>query len=258
MIVLCYTLGALNTVSSQLIQAGTSPDLKPFSTSAQPRNTELVPLLSQPEPQHRDKQHLESSSSVPKSTSSVTLPVSSPSSHSQFDTQQIIVDDHQRSPLSSPQEVERRLDELASQLTRLEDKMSSDISMILRILQQNHAVVDPVIAKLTPSGDGIHLKQDDDPFPPPPPEADLASCQPHSTDCESMTPSPPSQPRTEPTESSADPTQSSAHLPQSSAHPAQSSSRPDQSSAHTTRALSPEKQRQLGLPEGIDLKNSDV
>jgi len=64
-----------------------------------------------------------------------------------------------------------------SQLTRLEDKMSSDISMILRILQQNHAVVDPVIAKLTPSGDGIHLKQDDDPFPPPPPEADLASCQ---------------------------------------------------------------------------------
>ena len=59
MIVLCYTLGALNTVSSQLIQAGTSPDLKPFSTSAQPRSTELVPLLSQPEPQHRDKVSLD-------------------------------------------------------------------------------------------------------------------------------------------------------------------------------------------------------
>lgn len=29
-------------------------------------------------------------------------------------------------------------------------------------------------------------------------------------------------------------------------------------SAHSTRVLSPQKQRALGLPEGIDLRNTDV
>ena len=59
-----------------------------------------------------------SSSSVPKSTSSMTLPVSSPSSHSQFEEagHHAVVDKEQqgtRPAPSSPAEVERRLDELS-------------------------------------------------------------------------------------------------------------------------------------------------
>ncbi|CAL1528805.1 unnamed protein product, partial [Lymnaea stagnalis] len=82
-------------------------------------------------------------SSVPKSTSSMTLPVSSASSYSQYDEhgQMVVI----MPPLlqgeinnaypSSPLEVEKRLNELSKQLTRLEHKMSSDIALILHVLQ---------------------------------------------------------------------------------------------------------------------------
>ena len=128
-------------------------------------------------------QRLASSSSVPKSTSSMTLPVSSPSSHSQFEGGGG-GGEHHGTTQASPKDVERRLEELSRyvlctsylfneqqlylkvyihrqisckfgglyfkslslksnklfifphhrQLTRLEDKMSSDISMILHIV----------------------------------------------------------------------------------------------------------------------------
>ena len=55
-----------------------------------------------------------SSSSVPKSTSSMTLPLSTPSSHSQFEEpqgQSIRVTEFNTHPLAGPQgEVEKRID----------------------------------------------------------------------------------------------------------------------------------------------------
>ncbi|XP_064613900.1 potassium voltage-gated channel subfamily H member 6-like [Liolophura sinensis] len=108
------------------------------------RSQETAPLLpEQPSGSPEAQRKQTSSSSVPKSTSSMTLPVSSPSSQSQFEdiSQQLHVtashhDGQVTGPThSSPQDVEKRLEELARQLTRLEKKMSSDIAMILHILQ---------------------------------------------------------------------------------------------------------------------------
>ncbi|KAJ8313942.1 hypothetical protein KUTeg_008503 [Tegillarca granosa] len=107
-----------------------------------------------------------SSSSVPKSTSSMTLPVSSPSAYSHFEDavgqQQSFIPEHVVSGEeghSNPQEVERRLDELSKQLTRLEQKMSSDIAMILQILQSQSGIG---------MGRQLHMMKCDDDLPPPP------------------------------------------------------------------------------------------
>ncbi|XP_055959175.1 potassium voltage-gated channel subfamily H member 7 [Patella vulgata] len=137
------------------------------------KSQETAPLLEEqsasPEPQHK----VTSSSSVPKSLSSMTLPVSSPSSHSQFDDGGhaipplpiIVSDTAGHHPLSTPVEVEKRLEELARQLTRLENKMSSDISMILRILQLQTDPKVKVKEEELPSPPG---PSDPDGFPPPP------------------------------------------------------------------------------------------
>ncbi|XP_064648680.1 potassium voltage-gated channel subfamily H member 6-like isoform X3 [Lineus longissimus] len=101
-----------------------------------------------------------SSSSVPKSTSSMTLPVSSPSSHSQFDestamqvaTPVVVVDDQVTRPSSaSPQDVEKRLDDLTRQLSRLEEKMSSDVAVILELLRSRHGTCQDEQAPEDPS-----------------------------------------------------------------------------------------------------------
>ncbi|XP_013404489.1 uncharacterized protein LOC106169547 isoform X1 [Lingula anatina] len=87
-----------------------------------------------------------SSSAACKSTSSMTIPVSSPSSQSQFDdaTQvprpQIVIDRYaSRDDMGGNVAVESRLDDLSRQLTRLEGKMAADISMILDILRSQSA-----------------------------------------------------------------------------------------------------------------------
>ncbi|XP_076094597.1 voltage-gated inwardly rectifying potassium channel KCNH6-like isoform X5 [Mytilus galloprovincialis] len=103
---------------------------------------DATPLLQEHSQSSDTQRRVTSSSSVPKSTSSMTLPVSSPSTHSQFEECQ---GGQQFIPASevfqtggghtSPQDVERRLDELTRQLSRLENKMCSDIAMILDILR---------------------------------------------------------------------------------------------------------------------------
>ncbi|KAK3587810.1 hypothetical protein CHS0354_019676 [Potamilus streckersoni] len=105
------------------------------------KTADTAPLLQEQSTSPENQRKATSSSSVPKSTSSMTLPVSSPSSHSQFDEsteplQRIAppgeqLTEHQSPPL----EVEKRLNELASQLSLLEQKLSTDIKMILTILR---------------------------------------------------------------------------------------------------------------------------
>ncbi|XP_078320840.1 voltage-gated inwardly rectifying potassium channel KCNH6-like isoform X5 [Crassostrea virginica] len=103
---------------------------------------DMAPLLGD----HKVQAKTQSSSSVPKSTSSMTIPVSSPSPLSD----ELPHPGEHRNLIPPPsfthsehsqhsQEMEKRLEELARQLTRLETKMNSDISMILQILQSNNA-----------------------------------------------------------------------------------------------------------------------
>ncbi|KAL5007461.1 hypothetical protein ScPMuIL_016267 [Solemya velum] len=100
------------------------------------KSQETAPLLQQdPAVSPETQRKLPSTSSVPKSTSSMTLPVSSSSSQSPFEDGSQHQGDAHRVSQSSPLDVEKRLDELGKQLTRLEKKMSSDIAMILTILQ---------------------------------------------------------------------------------------------------------------------------
>ncbi|XP_061180002.1 potassium voltage-gated channel subfamily H member 6-like [Saccostrea echinata] len=102
---------------------------------------DMTPLLEE----HKAQPKRLSSSSVPKSTSSMTIPVSSPSPvsddlHQSGDNGTLIpqpsFSHYQQSQHS--QEMERRMEDLARQLTRLENKMNSDISMILQILQSHN------------------------------------------------------------------------------------------------------------------------
>ncbi|KAL3831234.1 hypothetical protein ACJMK2_023011, partial [Sinanodonta woodiana] len=102
------------------------------------KTADTAPLLQEQSTSPENQRKAMSSSSVPKSTSSMTLPVSSPSSHSQFDEsteplqRTVPLDEHHQSP---PHEVEKRLNELANQLSHLEQKLSTDIKMILTILR---------------------------------------------------------------------------------------------------------------------------
>ncbi|XP_053373447.1 potassium voltage-gated channel subfamily H member 7-like isoform X2 [Mercenaria mercenaria] len=111
-----------------------------FSSCRDPnKDTDTAPLLQEsitPEVQPKAT----SSSSVPKSTSSMTLPLSTPSSHSQFEEGAVCARVSVHSTEGDPQpqgsgDVERRIELMAKQLTRLEHKLSSDINMILSILQ---------------------------------------------------------------------------------------------------------------------------
>ncbi|XP_056007205.1 potassium voltage-gated channel unc-103-like isoform X4 [Ostrea edulis] len=99
---------------------------------------DMTPLLED----HKVQPKRQSTSSVPKSTSSMTIPISSPSPLS--DEVPHPGDPRTLIPRSSfihyehsqhSQEMEKRLEDLARQLSRLEEKMNSDISMILHILQ---------------------------------------------------------------------------------------------------------------------------
>ncbi|XP_060558376.1 potassium voltage-gated channel unc-103-like [Ruditapes philippinarum] len=111
-----------------------------FSSCRDPnKDTDKAPLLQEsvtPEIQPKAT----SSSSVPKSTSSMTLPLSTPSSHSQFEDGVVgarvsvhsTEGDHQA---QGSGDVEKRIEMMSRQLTRLEQKLSSDITMILSILQ---------------------------------------------------------------------------------------------------------------------------
>lgn len=104
---------------------------------------DMTPLLED----HKVQPKTQSSSSVPKSTSSMTIPISSPSPlsddlpHPGGDHRPLIPRPSftQSEHSQHSQEMERRLEDLTRQLTRLENKMNSDISMILHILQSHNA-----------------------------------------------------------------------------------------------------------------------
>lgn len=119
-----------------------------FSSCRDPsKDTDTAPLLREsvtPDIQPKAT----SSSSVPKSTSSMTLPLSTPSSHSQFEEGAHVhasvnsTEGSVQQPHASG-DVEKRLELMAKQLSRLEQKLSSDITMILSILQHQAHVTKP-------------------------------------------------------------------------------------------------------------------
>ncbi|KAK3109016.1 hypothetical protein FSP39_021204, partial [Pinctada imbricata] len=155
--------GALANVNN-LMNAVTSR-----SYDVNKRDSDAAPLLPDHQCQDDSLREGRSSSSVPKSTSSMTLPVSSPSSHSPGEegpppapSQLFIPDPTASSPLQrgNPIEVERHLDDLARQLTRLEKKLSSDIAMILHILRSQESVGRNMTDTQTTPSDGN--------MPPPP------------------------------------------------------------------------------------------
>ncbi|XP_055885138.1 potassium voltage-gated channel subfamily H member 6-like isoform X4 [Biomphalaria glabrata] len=129
--------GALSSVSNTLMNVVAN------RYDGGKRNQELAPLLQDQNASPEAHAKGASIGSVPKSTSSMTLPVSSTSSYSQYDEHgQMVVILPSGMPgevsdvfPSSPLDVERRLNELSKQLTRLEHKMSSDIALILHVLQ---------------------------------------------------------------------------------------------------------------------------
>ncbi|XP_059148372.1 potassium voltage-gated channel subfamily H member 2-like [Physella acuta] len=134
--------GALSSVSSTLMNVVSN------RYDGSRRNQELAPLLQDQNASPEAHAKGASISSVPKSTSTMTLPVSSTSSYSQFDDQgQMVVimptamqGEATNMYSAIPLDVERRLNELSKQLTRLEHKMSSDIALILQVLQsQGHS-----------------------------------------------------------------------------------------------------------------------
>ncbi|CAG5134828.1 unnamed protein product, partial [Candidula unifasciata] len=132
--------GALSSVSNTLMNVVAS------RYDGSKRNQELAPLLQDQNASPEAHAKGTSISSVPKSVSSTTLPVSSPSTYSQYDEhgQLLVAMPNMQGEVtfmtSSPLEVERRLNELSKQLTRLEHKMSSDIALILHVLQsQGHS-----------------------------------------------------------------------------------------------------------------------
>ncbi|XP_046350011.2 potassium voltage-gated channel subfamily H member 6-like isoform X1 [Haliotis rufescens] len=251
------------------------------------KSSETAPLLQEqsasPEPPHK----VASSSSVPKSTSSMTLPVSSPSSLSQFEDagqpilhpQIVLPDGSLHAQHSSPAEVEKRLDELAKQLSRLEHKMSSDIALILDILrQQGSRTVSPSGTAEMPENNlppppDIYPAPDYDSgfeFPPPP-----VVFQPHSHQEEGGV-GPPSSgdwQRTEPPythHSTFKPPSQSDSIP-ASASQADPTTDPNQSGLSSAIANqseaeipevklppSPRQQRQLGETEGLDVRNTNV
>ncbi|KAI0234503.1 hypothetical protein LSAT2_015219 [Lamellibrachia satsuma] len=156
-----HTAGTFSSIAGALSSVNNL--MSSVTSNGRQRSHELVPLILQPSGSSPPTHHkLVSSSSVPKSSSSVTLPVSTSSSHSQFDDAPPPMPlgpdgdraHHVVAPLPpSPVDVEQKLDQLASQLTRLEDKMSGDIALILRVLQQQ----------------GLQTSISTPPFPPPPP-----------------------------------------------------------------------------------------
>ncbi|XP_041367851.1 potassium voltage-gated channel unc-103-like [Gigantopelta aegis] len=276
------------------------------------RSQESAPLLQEqsPEPPHKGT----SMSSVPKSTSSMTLPVSSPSSQSQFDDGGLYVTQHRtllpdgsiHTGPSSPVDVERRLEDLASQLSRLENKMSSDIAMILKILRHqstprgDHSEDSPPGGDSGDSSDGNFPPPPADIYPPPeyegnfdfppPPAPSLypqskqsdEGMQEHRQPGDTLSPlSPQSLPsnhssQTQPLISQSSP--SSNLTSQSELSPigdVQSAADPDPASQlehHASSDLDPqvtvadqsgvpltsEQQRQLGLPEGVNMRNTFV
>ncbi|KAK7109365.1 hypothetical protein V1264_013415 [Littorina saxatilis] len=135
-------VGALSGVN-QLVQAVTSRyDGK--------KSQEMAPLLQEHSASPEAQLKATSTSSVPKSTSSMTLPVSTPSSHSHLD--ELAPGVQATSTLGEPQtqhqghsplHLERRLDELARQIARLERKMGQDIALILHVLQHQGSPSSP-------------------------------------------------------------------------------------------------------------------
>ncbi|XP_021374212.1 potassium voltage-gated channel subfamily H member 6-like [Mizuhopecten yessoensis] len=251
-----------------------------------------------------------SSSSMPKSTSSMTLPVSSPSTQSQFEEAQgqttfIPTETCPGDPNdghSSPQDVERRLEDLARQLTRLERKMGCDIAMILNILRSqnvdaSHSTqipsdprVTPPDGNLPPPPDYNQIQEDDDTFGYQEAAADKSG-KPQDSAKDSKTVSDPEdsedgpwKPRTDcdivsplsniPTSdnsiSPCDPTdsthsssfsQSQTVSPLSEAvSPISQSEDPAQSqiSQSQSSTLSPSTRRRLGIPDGVDMRNTVV
>ncbi|XP_060073878.1 potassium voltage-gated channel subfamily H member 2-like [Ylistrum balloti] len=250
-----------------------------------------------------------SSSSMPKSTSSMTLPVSSPSTQSQFEEAQgqttfIPTETCPGDPNdghSSPQDVERRLDELARQLTRLERKMGCDIAMILNILRSqtvepSHSTqipsdprVTPPDGNLPPPPDYNQIQEDDDTFGYQEAADKSGKAQvsaKHSktesdqedgedgpwkprTDCDIASPLS-NIPTSDNSISPCDPTdsthsssfsQSQTVSPLSEAvSPISQSEDPAQSqiSQSQSSTLSPTTRRRLGIPDGVDMRNTVV
>ncbi|XP_025096460.1 potassium voltage-gated channel subfamily H member 6-like isoform X3 [Pomacea canaliculata] len=140
-------VGALSSVNT-LVQAVTS-------RYEGKKSQEMAPLLQEHSASPEAQLKGTSTSSMPKSTSSMTLPVSLPSSLSQTDDmtsgmggglQTLAPTSDFRHVLHappSPLHVERRLDELARQLTQLERKMSQDIALILHVLQHQGTPMSP-------------------------------------------------------------------------------------------------------------------
>ncbi|RUS92221.1 hypothetical protein EGW08_000074 [Elysia chlorotica] len=142
-----FAAGALSSVSNTLMHVVSK------GYEGNKRSQETAPLLQDQNASPEAHAKTTPVSSVPKSTSSVTLPVSSTSSYySQYEDQHggygvgghtsMVATVHPFSQSevpqtipSSPLQVERRLNELSKQLTRLEHKMSSDIALILHVLQ---------------------------------------------------------------------------------------------------------------------------
>ncbi|XP_069110947.1 voltage-gated inwardly rectifying potassium channel KCNH6-like isoform X2 [Argopecten irradians] len=247
-----------------------------------------------------------SSSSMPKSTSSMTLPVSSPSTQSQFEEAQgqttfiPTCQEEQNDGHSSPQDVEKRLDELARQLTRLERKMGCDIAMILNILRSqtveaSHTTqissdprVTPPDGNLPPPPDYNQIQEDDDTFgyqdtadksgksQDSAKQSKMVSDTDESedgpwkprTDCDIV--SPLSTIPTSDNSISCDPTdsthsssfsQSQTVSPLSEAvSPISQSEDPAQSqfSQSQSSTLSPTTRRRLGIPDGVDMRNTIV
>ncbi|GFR68695.1 potassium voltage-gated channel subfamily H member 7 [Elysia marginata] len=142
-----FAAGALSSVSNTLMHVVSK------GYEGNKRSQETAPLLQDQNASPEAHAKTTPVSSVPKSTSSITLPISSTSSYySQFEDQHsgggggghtnMVATVHPFSQTeappvvpSSPIQVERRLNELSKQLTRLEHKMSSDIALILHVLQ---------------------------------------------------------------------------------------------------------------------------
>ncbi|GFN92041.1 potassium voltage-gated channel subfamily h member 7 [Plakobranchus ocellatus] len=196
-----FAVGALSSVSNTLMHVVSK------GYEGNRRSQETAPLLQDQNPSPEAHAKTTPVSSVPKSTSSITLPASSTSSYSQYEDQHgggigghtnMVATVHPFSQSEAPQmlpssplQVERRLNELSRQLTRLEHKMSADIALILHVLQAQGSshVTSPstpppppprmVEADTFPGSPGEYSNVYDYPPPPshlpPPPSSEAAS-----------------------------------------------------------------------------------
>ncbi|CAH1789257.1 unnamed protein product [Owenia fusiformis] len=252
--------GTLTSIAGALSSVNNVMSALTGGSAARRQSTEMAPLLQKDgaaSPSTQRKATV-SSSSVPKSTSSMTLPVSSPSSQSQFDESHELqkvdtqdVHEHQISAPSGGMDVEVQLAELGKQLNRLEQKMTSDIHMILALLksQQGCSIAMPTMPVATAtatfpaqsssnmvpssevnSGQSVSSPTESPIFPPPPPAYEARQGDyPMST------------------------AQSEILPPPITCQPSQPSSQ-----SSTTSNLSHTQQRQVGFPDSSSMKNTSV